>query len=139
MKDLHILHFFIIIFSCKNSRKEALDFDLNGIWYGDQIFLIQDSVMTNPFWESYGFFYYSIKYDTLILEDSDLESSGKIEFIDKNHFYLIASNQNNDTLRFEKITKINSIKFELMFFEGGSLEGKLPFFKMQIDKYGLVT
>jgi hypothetical protein len=108
-----------------------------GIWYGDQIILIQDSVMTNPFWASFGFFYYSIINDTLVLED--LESSGKIEFIDENHFYLFAFNQNNDTLKFERVTKSNSIEFESLIFEGGSIEGRLPFFKMHIDKYGLVT
>lgn len=140
MKIIYILFFSLLIYSCKIDNKETSNLDLTGIWQnGDQIILIQNSVMTNPFWDSYGFFYYTIIGDTLILEDVDLESKGRIEFIDKTHFDLIAFNQNNDTLNFQKVTKRNPIKFESLTFESGSVEGRLPFFKMHIDKYGELT
>ncbi|MFD2037291.1 DUF6438 domain-containing protein [Belliella marina] len=138
MKNLCTIFFILLLFSCKKNTKEVEFFDLTGIWSGHEIILIQDSTMINPFWGNYGFFKYSIKKDTLIVEDPELESIGKIEFLDENHFYLIAFNQDNDTLRFEKVPKTNPLKFEYLIFEGGSVEGRLPFFKMHIDKNGLV-
>ncbi|MCH7398855.1 DUF6438 domain-containing protein [Belliella sp. DSM 107340] len=139
MKNLYLLFFSIIFFSCNNGKEEAIKVNLNGIWYGEQTILIQDSVMTNPFWDSYGFFYYSIRNDTLIVEDPELESVGKIEFIDKNHIKIIDFQRDNYILEFERITISNPRKFDYLNFESGDVEGRLPFFNMHIDRNGLVT
>ncbi len=126
--------------SCSDSKDEALNFDLTGIWQdGEQIILIQNSTMINPFWDSYGFFFYSIKNDTLIIEDSDLQSVGKIDFFDLNNLHLIAINQDNDTLKFKRVSKGNPKKFNSLIFEAGIDEGRLPVFRMEIDESGRVT
>jgi hypothetical protein len=139
MKNLYLLFFSIILFSCNNGKEEAIKVNLNGIWYGEQTILIQDSVMTNPFWDSYGFFYYSIIDDTLIVEDPRLESVGKIVFIDENHFNIIDFENDNYILEFERLAINNPRKFEYLNFESGDVEGRLPFFNMHIDRNGLVT
>ncbi|MBC6368718.1 hypothetical protein DDT91_18160 [Algoriphagus sp. AK58] len=128
-----------MLISCETNEEESFKVNLNGIWYGEQTFLVQDSIMTNPFWDNYGFFHFSINNDTLILEDSDLESVGIIQYIDKNNILLIPFNRDNDTVKYERISISNPNKFESLNLDGGSVEGRLPFFNMHIDKNGLVT
>lgn len=139
--NLLLLVIIITLFSCKNGKKEIMSANLNGIWlYGEQpVIIIQDSIMTNPFWDSYGFFNYSIKNDSILIEDPEFESLGKIEVIDTNHFNLIDFERDNDTIEFERRTISNPRKFEYLKFEGGSVDGRLPYFKMNIDNNGLVT
>lgn len=140
MRNFYVLLFGLLLSACKNDSKESLKVDLIGIWqYDEQIILIQDSIMINPFWDRPGFFIYSINNDTLIIEDSDLERVGIIDFINQNKLHLIAFNHDNDILKFERVSKSDPRKFKSLTYEVGFNEGSLPVFKMVIDINDKVT
>jgi hypothetical protein len=141
MRQVYILIFVTIVFSCNGKERDEFIPNLIGIWQNeDKFLLIQDSIMINPFWDSPGFFHYSIDNDTLFIEDPNSDvNSGKIKSINPNEFYLTAINKENDIRRFKRISHPSFGKFESVRFESVSNEGRMPIFRMEISQNGRVT
>ncbi len=139
MKNLLFIISSLSCLSCYQTSEDTLNHDFNGFWRsGTGIFLVSDSIITHPYYDTPGYFNYKLTRDSLTIFDKCISD-------DEENFsaQVLSVGEEKLTLLYEKdtvnFTKINTTKpsiFKKVTFEAGMCFGTCPVFNVEINSDG---
>ena len=139
MKKLTIFFLLFVSFGCSRESAEK-EIALDGIWkWGENYFLVTDSLMTHPYYNVAGFFKYRVNGDSLAVFEKEVIPLGedislKIIGFDEEKLTLTFE---GDTLKYHKVASVPSVnRIKKLFFKAGHCDGTCPVFQFTLDNTG---